>query len=102
MVKSSLILGAIAALGTYVQAKEIKVDEKKAARLYDTGVMHNKLKASKEVCFPSYELSYSFTNILRLFGRSRKLLVLSPVSSTPHSATLSASKALQRPSRVIH
>ena len=52
MVKSSLILGAIAAFGTYVQAKEIKVDEKKAARLYDTGVMHNKLKASKEVCSP--------------------------------------------------
>ena len=52
MVKSTFLLGAIAAFGSYVQAKEIKVDEKKAARLYNTGVVHNKLKASKEVCSP--------------------------------------------------
>ncbi|KAJ4004020.1 hypothetical protein NW752_010898 [Fusarium irregulare] len=62
MVKSSLILGAIAAFGSYVQAKEIKVDEKKAARLYDTGVMHNKLKASKEAVWEKQEAAGAFAS----------------------------------------
>lgn len=49
MVKSTLLLGALAAISSYAQAKEMKVDEDKAQRLYDTGVMHNKLMASKQV-----------------------------------------------------
>jgi hypothetical protein len=50
MVKSTFLLGALAAVGSYVQGKEIKVDEKKAARLYDSGKVHNKLMESKMVC----------------------------------------------------
>lgn len=50
MVKSTFLLGALAAVGSYVQGKEIKVDDKKAARLYDSGKVHNQLMQSKMVC----------------------------------------------------
>jgi hypothetical protein len=56
MVKSTFLLGALAAVGSYVQGKEIKVDDKKAARLYDSGKVHNQLMQSKMVCSPATAL----------------------------------------------
>lgn len=50
MVRATLGLGALAALVSLSSAKEIKPDEAKAARLYDTGIVHNKLMAMKNAC----------------------------------------------------
>ncbi|KAJ4311804.1 hypothetical protein N0V84_010258 [Fusarium piperis] len=47
MVRAAVGLGALATLVSFSGAKEIKPDEAKAARLYDTGIVHNNLMALK-------------------------------------------------------
>ncbi|KAI8724346.1 hypothetical protein NCS52_00003500 [Fusarium sp. LHS14.1] len=47
MVRAAVGLGALATLISFSGAKEIKPDEAKAARLYDSGVVHNNLMALK-------------------------------------------------------
>ena len=64
MVKSTLLFGALAAVSSYAHAKEIKVNEDKAQRLYDSGVVHNKLMASKQACRPADDVYNLSTNIL--------------------------------------
>lgn len=51
MVRAAVGLGALATLISFSGAKEIKPDEAKAARLYDSGVVHNNLMALKNVCY---------------------------------------------------
>jgi hypothetical protein len=62
MVKSTLLLGALAAITSYVAAKEIKVNEEKAARLYDSGEVHNKLMASKQAVWAKQEAAGAFAS----------------------------------------
>ncbi|KAH7267772.1 uncharacterized protein BKA55DRAFT_685055 [Fusarium redolens] len=62
MVKSTLLFGALAAVSSYVTAKEIKMNEEKAARLYDSGEMHNKLMASKQAVWAKQEAAGAFAS----------------------------------------
>lgn len=49
MVRASKYLGSLAFLACSVVAKEIEVDEVKAAELYDSGVVHRNLIETKTV-----------------------------------------------------
>jgi hypothetical protein len=56
MVRAAVGLGALATLISLSSAKEIKPDEAKAARLYDSGVVHNNLMALKNACYiPAFD-----------------------------------------------
>lgn len=47
--KSSLKLAALAALSSYVSAKEIEMDAEVDAALYKSGAVHEKIMQAKEV-----------------------------------------------------
>jgi hypothetical protein len=51
MVRTSPILGSLALLATVASAKEMPVNEEKAARLYDSGKVHESIMARKKVRF---------------------------------------------------
>lgn len=49
MVRTSPLLGSLALLAATVSAKEMPVNEEQAARLYDSGVIHETIMARKKV-----------------------------------------------------
>ncbi|KAF5026449.1 hypothetical protein F66182_1436 [Fusarium sp. NRRL 66182] len=62
MVKSTFFLGALATVGSYVSGKEIQVNEEKAARLYDSGIIHNELMAQKQSVWAKQEAAGAFAS----------------------------------------
>ncbi|KAF4446793.1 hypothetical protein FALBO_17032 [Fusarium albosuccineum] len=55
MVRASIGLGALATFVSIASGKEIKPDETKAAKLYDSGVVHNELMARKKAVWDRQE-----------------------------------------------
>lgn len=49
MVRTSPLLGSLALLAAVANAKEMPVNEEKAARLYDSGKMHESIMSRKKV-----------------------------------------------------
>lgn len=50
MVRANQYLGGLALVAGSAMAKEIAVNEQKAAELYDSGIVHNEIMQSKIVC----------------------------------------------------
>lgn len=102
MVRASSYLGSLAVLAASAVGKEIEPNADLAAELYDSGVIHEQIIASKKVT-GSEQLNIHM-NLTDIFDRpsslARERPVPTPVSSTPSLATLLASTDGPRPSSV--
>lgn len=100
MVRASSYLGSLAVLAASAVGKEIQPNEAIAAELYDSGIVHEQMMASKKVRSPSsspWSVRPTDTSFHRPNGLARERRVPTTARSTPSWDTLPASTDGPRP-----